>query len=115
MVVDLDAFDANADDLARRAGGTPLRVASKSLRVPALLSRALAHDAFSGVLAYSLREALWLHARTITDDIVMGYPRGHPRALAEMVHSASAASPTTLKIHTPPPLNLLQPTTGPNR
>ena len=42
-VVDLDAFDANADDLARRAGGTPVRVASKSLRVPALIGRALAH------------------------------------------------------------------------
>ena len=34
MVVDLDAFDANADDLVRRAGGKPIRVASKSLRVP---------------------------------------------------------------------------------
>ena len=37
MVVDLDAFDANAADLARRAGGTPIRVATKSLRVPALV------------------------------------------------------------------------------
>ena len=31
-VVDLDAFDANADDLVRRAGGLPIRVASKSVR-----------------------------------------------------------------------------------
>ena len=37
MVVDLDAFDANAADLAKRASGTPLRVATKSLRVPALV------------------------------------------------------------------------------
>src|SRR4029077_12961202 len=29
MVVDLDAFDANAADLVRRAGGKPIRVASK--------------------------------------------------------------------------------------
>ena len=56
MVVDLDAFDANADDLVRRAGGKPVRVASKSLRVPALLERALDHDGFHGVLAYTLRE-----------------------------------------------------------
>ncbi len=34
MVVDLDAFDANADDLVRRAAGKPIRVASKSVRVP---------------------------------------------------------------------------------
>lgn len=32
-VLDLDAVDANADDLLRRAGGTPVRISSKSLRV----------------------------------------------------------------------------------
>ena len=42
VVIDLDAFDANAADLVRRAGGKPIRVASKSLRVPALVERALA-------------------------------------------------------------------------
>jgi D-serine deaminase-like pyridoxal phosphate-dependent protein len=55
MVVDLDAFDANAADLVRRAGGTPIRVASKSLRVPALIERALAIPGFHGVLGYTLR------------------------------------------------------------
>ena len=70
MVVDLDAFDANAADLARRAGGTPLRVATKSLRVPALVARALAADGFSGAMGYSLREALWLHEQGICSDIV---------------------------------------------
>ena len=60
VVVDLDAFDANAADLARRAGGKPIRVASKSLRVPALIERALAAPGLPGVLAYTLREALWL-------------------------------------------------------
>ena len=74
MVVDLDAFDANADDLVRRAGGTPIRVASKSVRVPALLSRVLARDGFHGVLAYTLAEALWLEEQGISDDIVVAYP-----------------------------------------
>ena len=31
-VVDLDAFDANAADLVRRAGGKPVRVASNAAR-----------------------------------------------------------------------------------
>src|SRR3954465_5732001 len=31
-VVDLDALDANADDLVRRAAGKPIRGASKSVR-----------------------------------------------------------------------------------
>ena len=87
MVVDLDAFDANAADLARRAGGKPIRVASKSLRVPALIERALAHPGFHGVLAYTLREALWLEQQGITDDIVIAYPTVDRAALAELVAS----------------------------
>ena len=64
-VVDLEAFDANAADLGRRANGTPIRVASKSLRVPALIHRALETPGFQGVLAFTLREALWLHSALI--------------------------------------------------
>ena len=41
-MVDLAAFDANAAALAGRAGGKPLRVASKSVRCRELLSRVLA-------------------------------------------------------------------------
>ena len=85
VVVDLDAFEANAADLARRAAGKPVRVASKSLRVPALLRRVLALDGFHGVLAYSLREALWLVSEGVSDDMVLGYPsvdRGALRSLA---------------------------------
>jgi D-serine deaminase-like pyridoxal phosphate-dependent protein len=98
MVVDLDAFDANAADLVRRAGGTPIRVASKSLRVPALLERALATDGFSGVLAYCLREALWLHGQGVTDDILVGYPSVDRTALARLVSSPAAAATVTLMI-----------------
>ena len=98
MLVDLDAFDANAADLARRAGGTPLRVATKSLRVPALVSRALAADGFSGAMGYSLREALWLHEQGICDDIVLGYPTVDRAALERLVSSPSAAATITLMI-----------------
>ncbi|WP_036508759.1 amino acid deaminase/aldolase [Nocardioides sp. URHA0020] len=98
FVVDLDAFDANADDLVRRAGGLPVRVASKSLRIPALIQRALAHDRFEGVLAFTLREALWLHAQGICDDIVVAYPTVDRGALAELVASPSAAAAITLMV-----------------
>ena len=40
-VVDLDAFDANAADLLRRASGKRVRLASKSVRCRALIDRAL--------------------------------------------------------------------------
>ena len=98
VMVDLDAFDANAADLARRAGGKPIRVASKSLRVPALIQRALDHPGFDGVLAYTLREALVLHKLGVSDDIVLAYPSIDRGALSELVSSPSAAPAITLMI-----------------
>ncbi len=98
MVVDLDAFDANADDLLRRAGGTPIRVASKSLRVPALLERVLAREGFHGVLAYTLAEALWLEGQGISDDVVVAYPTVDRTALTELVASPQAAARITLMV-----------------
>jgi D-serine deaminase-like pyridoxal phosphate-dependent protein len=98
FVVDLDAFDQNADDLVRRAAGKPIRVASKSLRVPALVERALAHDGMRGVLAYTLREALWLHEQGICDDVVVAYPTVDRGALAELVASPTALASITLMV-----------------
>ncbi len=97
-VVDLDCFDANAADLVRRAAGTPVRVASKSLRVPALISRALAAPGFAGVLAYSLRESLWLCEQGVSDDIVMGYPSVDLEALHRLTSSERALGAVTLMV-----------------
>ena len=97
-VVDLDPFDSNAADLARRAGGKPVRVATKSLRVPALISRALASPGFSGLLGYSLREALWLCEQGISDDVVMGYPSVDLPALTRLTASEQALAAVTLMV-----------------
>lgn len=86
VAVDLDAFDANAADLVRRAAPTPIRVASKSVRVPALLRRVLARPGFAGILALSLPEALHLVRAGVSADVVVGYPsvdRGALRALCD--------------------------------
>ena len=53
-LVDLDAFWANADDLVRRAGSKPIRLASKSVRCRALQERVLARPGFAGTLAFTL-------------------------------------------------------------
>ena len=97
-VVDLDVFDANAADLVRRAGGKPIRVASKSLRVPALIERALATGGFSGVLGYTLAEALWLHESGVSDDIVVAYPSVDAGALRRLLASPAASAAITLMI-----------------
>lgn len=102
FVVDVDAFDANAADLVERAAGKPVRVASKSLRVPTLIRRALSHEGFHGVLAYSLAEALWLEEKGIIGDddgdLLVAYPTVDRGALAALVASPRAASRITLMI-----------------
>jgi D-serine deaminase-like pyridoxal phosphate-dependent protein len=98
MVVDLDAFDANVADLARRAGGTPIRVASKSVRVPDLIARALAHPGFEGLLSFSVAEALWLEQADISVDVVVAYPSVDRGALARLLGSPRAASRITLMV-----------------
>lgn len=107
VVVDRDAFDANADDLHRRAGTTPIRVASKSLRVPALLHRALAHPGFAGVLGYSLREALWLVEHGTTDDVVLGYPTVDRGALRRLLTDEQALAAVTLMVDDPAHLDVV--------
>lgn len=73
VVVDLDAFDSNADDLVRRAAGRPIRVASKSLRCRSLLRRVLDRPGFAGVMAYAVPEAVWLVRQGFTD-VFVAYP-----------------------------------------
>src|SRR3954464_4621150 len=85
-VVDLDALDANADDLVRRAAGRPIRVASKSVRCRAVLRRVLARPGFAGVLGYTLTEALWLAGGEdpVSSDVVVGYPTVDRAALRRL-------------------------------
>ncbi|MEO7269979.1 MAG: amino acid deaminase/aldolase [Knoellia sp.] len=73
VTVDLDAFDANADDLVHRAAGRPIRVASKSVRCRTLLRRVLDRPGFAGVMAYAVPEAVWLVRQGFTD-VFVAYP-----------------------------------------
>jgi D-serine deaminase-like pyridoxal phosphate-dependent protein len=76
-VVDLDAFDRNlariVEGLAGR--GTPLRVATKSVRVTALLKRLLARGgaALRGLMCFDPHEAAHLAAAGL-DDLLVAYP-----------------------------------------
>ena len=107
VVVDLDAFDANLADLVRRAAGTPIRVASKSIRIPALLARALAHPSVAGVLSYNLREALWLAENDVCDDMVVGYPTVDRGALRRLARDERLRARVTLMIDDTAHLDLI--------
>jgi D-serine deaminase-like pyridoxal phosphate-dependent protein len=98
--LDLAALDANATDLVRRAQGKPVRVASKSVRCRWVLARALGRPGFRGVMAYSLREAIWL-ARNGVDDILLGYPSVDRGALAELRDDPGLRAAITLMIDDP--------------
>ncbi len=88
-VVDLAALRHNAADLVDRAGGVPIRIASKSVRCRAVLDEAFDFGGFAGVMAYTLREAIWL-ARDGQTDILLGYPTVDARALAELDEQLAA-------------------------
>ncbi len=108
-VLDLDALDANAAGLLRRAGGRPVRVASKSVRSRAVLRRVLAQPGFAGVLAYSLAEALWLAGGEdpVCDDVVVGYPSVDRAALRALVADPALAARVTLMADSPDHLDVV--------
>jgi D-serine deaminase-like pyridoxal phosphate-dependent protein len=106
-LVDLAAFDRNAERAAAaaRAGGKRLRIATKSLRVPALIRRALerAGEAAGGLMAFSAEEAAWLAGRGF-DDILVAYPTLQERALAALAAAARAGAHVAITADSPPHL-----------
>ena len=114
--VDLTALRDNAADLVRRAAGRPLRVASKSVRCRAILEEVLgpeltAAGGFAGLMAYSLREALWL-ARSGARDILLGYPTADRTALAELAADPALLESITLMLDDPAQLDLVRTAVG---
>ncbi|WP_149180507.1 amino acid deaminase/aldolase [Streptomyces sp. TRM49041] len=108
-VVDLGAFDANADDLVARAAGKPVRVASKSLRCRALLERVLARPGFAGVMSFTLEESLWL-ARAGFEDILLAYPSADRARFAELAADPELARAVTVMVDDPAQLDLVDAT-----
>ncbi|MEV7525197.1 amino acid deaminase/aldolase [Streptomyces sp. NPDC091371] len=110
-IVDLEAFDANADDLVRRAGGKPVRVASKSVRCRALLERVLARPGFAGIMSYTLAESIWL-ARAGFEDVLLAYPSVDRAAFAELAGDAKLAAAVTVMVDDPAQLELIDAARG---
>ena len=97
--VDLGALRRNARFMLALAAGRRIRVASKSVRSVAVLRRILEFDeGLSGILAFTLPEALFL-AREGFEDIVVAYPTADREALAELVELAA-----TDPAHAPVPM-----------
>ncbi len=94
VVVDLDAFDRNVQHAADLIGdgGHTLRLATKSVRVPALIRRVLAHGPpFTGLMCFSAHEAAALAGEGL-DDLLVAYPTADAADLEALraLHEAGA-------------------------
>lgn len=115
--IDLDALRHNIHDLRRRAAGTPIRVASKSVRSRTILDAVTALDGYAGVLAFTLPEALWLAAgddeHLPHDDVVVAYPTADRTAIARLASSPELAARVTLMVDAPAQLDLVDSVAAP--
>ena len=82
-IVDLEAFDRNLDRVLQHVHeGMTLRLASKSLRVPELMKRALARSPkVRGLMCFSVEEALAL-AKLGFSDLLIAYPVASSASIA---------------------------------
>jgi D-serine deaminase-like pyridoxal phosphate-dependent protein len=92
-LVDLDAMWSNGAEMLARAQGTPIRVASKSVRCRPLLAAILDRDpGFQGLMTFTLPESLWLHGAGF-EDLLLAYPTADRGALAELAGLDSERPP----------------------
>ncbi|HEY1013163.1 MAG TPA: amino acid deaminase/aldolase [Herpetosiphonaceae bacterium] len=88
--VDLDLLASNMRQILARAGGTRIRLASKSIRCVAVMERILRADPlFAGLLCFTAAEAAWL-SRQGFDDLVVGYPSWHADGIAALCDEVAA-------------------------
>ncbi|GHH48627.1 amino acid deaminase/aldolase [Lentzea cavernae] len=113
-IVDLDAFDHNAADLVRRAAGHPIRVASKSIRVRELVSRALERPGYAGVMCYSLAEALWLSEQNVSEDLLVAYPTADRASLQKLAANETARQRVTIMVDSLEHLDFVDAAIGPH-
>jgi D-serine deaminase-like pyridoxal phosphate-dependent protein len=109
--LELDALAANAYDMLDRAQGTPIRVASKSVRVRGVLDAVLALPGYRGILAYTLPEALWLAEEH--EDVVVGYPTADGEALRRLAADEKLAARVTLMVDDVAQLDLVDAVAAP--
>lgn len=110
-VIDREALRYNAMDLLVRSGGLPIRVATKSVRVRAVLDAVLRLPGYRGILAFTLAEALWLsHSH---DDIVVGYPTVDRAGLERLLADERAVRRITLMVDDLAHLDLIDSVAGP--
>ena len=86
--LDRAAFEANVARTAKRADGTPVRVATKSVRCTAVLERVIAEPGFEGLMCYTGHEAVDL-AEQGFEDLLVAYPTVDPAELRRVAEAVA--------------------------
>lgn len=95
-LVDLDAMWSNGREMLARAQGTPIRVASKSVRCRSLLTAMLREqDGFRGLMTFTLPESLWLHGQGF-GDLLLAYPTTDRPALNRLASLDGEGAPIVM-------------------
>ncbi len=100
VAVDLDAFDRNVTKIGqilKRGGhGHHLRLATKSVRVPALIRRILdSGEPYRGLMCYAVEEVCFLVEQGF-DDFLVAYPTVQPSDVRRLVELAAAGKTVRL-------------------
>ncbi|MGB7981674.1 MAG: hypothetical protein WCF36_12890, partial [Candidatus Nanopelagicales bacterium] len=107
-ILDVPVVRANAIDLVRRAHGTPIRLATKSLRVRSTIESVSTMPGFAGLLGYSLAEALFLVRAGSSQDVVVAYPTVDIAAIGALARDERAAGAITLMVDCRDHLDLIE-------
>ena len=96
--LDLDLFDQNIRQIAARAGGKRVRLASKSLRSVSVIRRIFASNpCFQGIMCYTAPEAVYLASQGF-DDLLVGYPAWNEQDIAAVARAVAAGTHITLMV-----------------
>ena len=96
--VDLDLLGQNILQIATRAGGKQLRLASKSIRSISILRRLFAADTcFQGIMCYTALEAVYLASQGFKD-LLIGYPAWNEHDIAAIARATTDGAQITLMI-----------------
>jgi len=91
-VLDMNALDENIQEIARRAQGRNIRIATKSIRCRYVLSYILEKLPHSfGVMAFTVEEAIWLSDLGFTN-ILLGYPTFEKDLINQVLSSEKHAT-----------------------
>lgn len=112
-VIEVEALRYNAMDMVVRAGGLPIRIATKSVRVREVIDATLRVPGYRGLLAFTLAEALWLAEDH--DDIVLAYPTADRPGLERLLADEQAAARITLMVDDESQLDLIDAVVAPAR